>query len=109
MRSRRCTTSRGCAATRRRYAARAAALRSRGWDLPESASNFVFARPPAKPGVDAHELAGTIFERLKGRHIYVRYFRGPETGDRLRVTIGTSSDMEALTRALDEIEGEIAG
>ena len=87
----------------------AASLRSRGWDVPESASNFVFARPPAKPGVDAHERARTIFERLKGRHIYVRYFRGPETGDRLRVTIGTSSDMDALTRALDEIEGEIAG
>ena len=83
----------------------AAKLRARGWDVPESASNFVFARPPAAYGVDAHERARTIFERLKGRHIYVRYFRGPETGDRLRVTIGTSSDMEALLCALDEIEG----
>lgn len=82
----------------------AAKLRSRGWDVPESASNFVFARPPAKPGEDAHERAKSIFEQLKGRHIYVRYFRGPETGDRLRVTIGTDSDMESLLCALDEIE-----
>jgi len=82
-------------------------LRKRGWDVPESASNFVFARPPAKSGADIHSRAREIFERLKGRHIYVRYFKGPETGDRLRVTIGTSSDMDALLCALDEIVGEL--
>ena len=78
-------------------------LRARGWDVPESASNFVFARPPAEPGEDVHAKAEAIFERLRGRHIYVRYFRGPETGDRLRVTIGTASDMDALLAAIDDI------
>jgi len=79
----------------------AAKLRARGWDVPKSASNFVFARPPVKEGESAHGKAKSIFERLRGRHIYVRYFSGPETGDRLRVTIGTEADMAALLDALD--------
>lgn len=75
----------------------AAELRRRGWDVPPSQSNFLFARP-------VHRPAAEIFEALRGRHIYVRYFRGPETGDRLRVTIGTDADMSALLNALEELD-----
>jgi len=74
-----------------------AELRRRGWDVPDSQTNFLFARP-------AHRPAAEIFERLRGRHIYVRYFTGPETGDRLRVTIGTDADMTALLAALEELD-----
>ena len=72
------------------------ALEQRGWDVLPSEANFVFARPPQLP-------AAQIFEELRGRHIYVRYFTGPKTGDRLRVTIGTDAQMKKLLKALDEL------
>lgn len=81
-------------ATRRRFVAE---LEKRGWDVLPSESNFVFARP-------AHAKASEIFERLRGRHIYVRYFSGPKTVDRLRVTIGTDGQMATLLAALDEFD-----
>ena len=72
-------------------------LRSRGWDVPPSQSNFLFAKP-------AHRPAAEIFDELRKRHIYVRYFPGPKTGDRLRMTIGTDADMATLVKALDELD-----
>ena len=81
-------------ATRRRFVAE---LKRRGWDVLPSESNFVFARP-------AHASAADVFERLRGRHIYVRYFTGPKTADRLRVTIGTDAQMDRLLDALAEFD-----
>ena len=72
------------------------ALVKRGWDVIKSESNFVFAKPPA----DA--AAKDVFSYLKGRDIYVRYFPGPLTGDRLRITIGTDGQMKTLLDALDD-------
>ena len=72
-------------------------LRRRGWDVPKSQSNFLFARP-------AHRPAAEIFEQLRQRNIFVRYFPGPETGDRLRITIGTDADMISLLNALEELD-----
>ena len=72
-------------------------LRRRGWDVPKSQSNFLFARP-------AHKPAAEIFEQLRQRNIFVRYFPGPETGDRLRITIGTDADMFSLLNALEELD-----
>ena len=70
-------------------------LEKRGWDVIPSESNFVFARPP-KP-----LTAKKVFEGLKARKIFVRYFPGQLTGDRLRITIGTDEEMQALLAALD--------
>ena len=84
-----------------------AELERRGWDVLPSESNFVFARPPAKgrSGIlSASEKAATIFSALRARNIFVRYFRGPKTGDRLRVTIGTDNQMKKLLKALDELD-----
>ena len=81
-------------ATRRRFVAE---LERRGWDVLPSESNFVFARP-------AHASAADVFERLRGRHIYVRYFTGPKTADRLRVTIGTDAQMDRLLDAFAEFD-----
>ena len=81
-------------ATRRRFVAE---LERRGWDVLPSEANFVFARP-------ARAKAADIFERLRGRHIYVRYFTGPKTADRLRVTIGTDAQMKRLLDALAELD-----
>ena len=72
------------------------ALAKRGWDVIKSESNFVFAKPPT--GAAAKD----VFSYLKGRNIYVRYFPGPLTGDRLRITIGTDGQMETLLDALDD-------
>ena len=72
-------------------------LEKRGWDVIPSESNFVFARPP-------RNNAAEIFTALKGRHIFVRYFSGPKTADRLRVTIGTREQNDKLLKALDELK-----
>ena len=77
-----------------------AALVKRGWDVAPSESNFVFAKPPANgPAADR------IFAALKERNIFVRYFSGALTRERLRITIGTDEQMAALLKALDDING----
>ena len=75
----------------------AAELRRRGWDVPPSQSNFLFARP-------AHRPAAELFEALRARNIFVRYFPGPRTGDRLRISVGTDADMASLLAALQELD-----
>lgn len=70
------------------------ALAKRGWDVLPSESNFVFAKPPAPA------TAADIFAMLKSKNIFVRYFPGPLTGDRLRITIGTDAQMKTLLAAL---------
>jgi histidinol-phosphate aminotransferase len=75
----------------------AAELRRRGWDVPPSQTNFLFARP-------AHRPAQEIFDALRERNIFVRYFPGPRTGDRLRISVGTDADMTLLLDALQELD-----
>ena len=72
------------------------ALSSRGWDVIPSEANFVFAKPPPRA------KAADLFARLKAKNIFVRYFPGPKTGDRLRITIGTDAQTRKLLAALDE-------
>jgi len=85
------------AKVKRTRAATTKKLRSLGWDVIESESNFLFARPPAG-GPGAEE----IFLALKKRNIFVRYFSGPKTRDRLRITIGTPEQMQKLLSAITE-------
>ena len=78
----------------------------RGWDVLPSESNFVFARPPLKRGsgiLSASRTAARLFDALRARTIFVRYFKGPKTGDRLRITIGTDAQMKKLLSALDKL------
>ena len=72
-------------------------LAKRGWDILPSDSNFLFARP-------AHRPAAEIFAALRDRHIYVRYFPGPRTGDRLRITIGTDAEMDTFLSAVAALD-----
>ncbi|MBQ9436742.1 MAG: histidinol-phosphate transaminase [Lachnospiraceae bacterium] len=69
-------------------------LRARGWSFPDSKTNFLFARPPKG---NAKEL----FEALKRKNIYVRYFPAAETAEYLRITIGTEEQMQALFKELN--------
>ena len=71
-------------------------LKQLGFTMPDSKANFEFA---------SHEkvAAKTIFEELKKRGIFVRYFNKPRIDNCLRISIGTDREMEALVVALQEI------
>ena len=69
-------------------------FRKLGFTFPDSIANFLFVSHPACP-------AETLFEALKERHIYVRYFRESRLAGHLRVTVGTRKEMEELFRFLE--------
>jgi len=71
-----------------------AALITRGFEVPPSFGNFVFAR---------HSAARKLYAELKQRRILVRYFDLPGLQDGVRITIGTPAEIEALIGAIDEI------
>lgn len=79
-------------ATRERLAA---ALRGMGFSLPDSSANFLFAE-------HSRYSAKAICEFLKTRDIYVRYFSKPRIDNRLRITIGTDAEIDALIAALKD-------
>ena len=83
------------AAVKKTRAALIHELRRRGWDVPDSEANFVFAKPPLTT------TAEEVFEGLRRRMVFVRYFPGPQTGDRLRITVGTPSEVKRLLNTLD--------
>ncbi len=70
-----------------------------GFTFPDSKTNFIFASHRSVP-------AKMIFNELRERHIYVRYFDKPGIDNYLRITIGTPVQMEKLYRALREILAE---
>lgn len=75
-----------------------AALRGMGFDVPDSSANFVFAAHPGRSASDSCEY-------LKTRDIYVRYFSKPRIDNRLRITVGTDDQTDALLTALKEYIG----
>ncbi len=68
-------------------------LRTLGFELPDSCANFVFAE-------HKNYRAKDICEYLKTRDIYVRYFSKPRIDNRLRITVGTDEEIDALIAAL---------
>lgn len=73
------------------------ALGELGFSVTPSQANFVLARWSGTPD------ARTVFEHLKERKIFVRYFDAPRLRDALRITIGTDAEMDALFEALRDI------
>ena len=69
-------------------------LRRLGFTFEDSKANFIFASHETIP-------AGQIFQALRERHIYVRYFDKPRIDNYLRITIGTREEMETLIEFLD--------
>ena len=68
---------------------------------------FLLTNPNAPTGVlTAPETvaAAELFEALRRKNIFVRYFKGPRTGDRLRMTIGTDAEMDTLLAALATLD-----
>lgn len=70
-------------------------LKALGFSFQDSMSNFIFA---------AHETcpAGKIFEALREKHIYVRYFPKGRTNNFLRITIGTQEEMQTFLNVLKD-------
>ena len=73
----------------------ASELKARGFELTDSRTNFVLAKPR---GIGAKEY----MEALRERGILIRYLGGA-LADRVRITIGTPGQMDALLEATDEI------
>ncbi len=67
-----------------------------GFTFTDSKSNFIFASHASVP-------AEKIFNELKKRGIYVRYWNKPRISNHLRISVGTDKEMEALVSALKEI------
>ena len=70
-----------------------------GFEVLASQANFVFAKPSKARAID-------IYEKLKDRNIYVRYWAYPDIKDKLRITVGTAEQNEKLINALKEILAE---
>ncbi len=70
-------------------------FRKLGFVFPDSQANFIFV---SHPDYDAREL----FEALKEKGIYVRFWGSERIEQYLRVTIGTREEMEALFAFLRE-------
>lgn len=71
-------------------------LRQLGFDVPESQTNFLWAKPP-QPNTDE------IYAALKEQGILVRYFPKPGLNHRLRITVGTAEQNQALLTALQPL------
>ena len=73
------------------------ALKALGFQVLPAMANFVFAKPPA--GISAQEM----MQKLKERHIYVRWFSGARIREYLRISIGTMRQMEQMAAVVREI------
>ncbi len=73
-----------------------AELERRGFVVPKSAGNFVFAR---------REGAAELYQRLKAQKILVRYFDARLLRDGVRITVGTPAEISALLEAIDRLDG----
>ena len=71
-------------------------LNELGFQVFDSSANFLFVKP-------SDISAKALFEKLKERNIYVRYFNKPRIDNYLRISIGTDSEMQALIDAITEI------
>lgn len=72
-----------------------AQLRDLGFTFEDSMANFIFA---SHTEVQAKQL----FQALREKHIYVRYFDKPRINNHLRITIGTQDEMETFIGFLKE-------
>ena len=59
----------------------------------------------AAPSADAALMAKgkTVYEKLKTHGFLVRYFDGADTGDFVRITIGTAAQMNMLADTIKKL------
>ncbi len=61
-----------------------------------SQTNFIFAKPLKARAID-------IYDKLKEKNIFVRYWAYPDIKDKLRITVGTAEQNDKLIKAIKEI------
>lgn len=71
-------------------------LRALGFELPDSGTNFLFAE-------HGSVSAKLIFEHLREKGIFIRYWDKPRISNRLRITVGTDEQMDRLVAAVKEL------
>lgn len=69
-----------------------------GFKILPSQANFLLAKPP-------EDNAEYLYQALKQRGIFVRYFKQPKLEDKLRITVGTDEQNQILIQALSELSG----
>lgn len=74
-------------------------LRVQGFDVLPSEANFLLARVP-------HMTGRAWYEGLKARGILVRWWNLPRLDDKLRITIGTPQENDALLAAVERMSKE---
>jgi len=72
-----------------------------GFGVTPSEANFVLARPPGG-------RAEPLYEGLKSRGILVRYWNLPRLDDKVRITVGTPEETDALLAAARDLMEEDA-
>jgi histidinol-phosphate aminotransferase len=81
---------------KRQRQALAEQLRALDFEVPDSHTNFVQARPRTA-------AAAALHRQLAERNIYVRHYDSPDLRDKLRISIGTQEQNDRLVAALREI------
>jgi histidinol-phosphate aminotransferase len=76
----------------------AAALKELGFEVLDSQTNFLFVTHP-KYG------AKEIFEHLREKGIFIRYFNKPRIDNYLRITIGTDDEMSQMISQIKAFMG----
>ena len=80
-------------------------LSALGCEVYPSQANFILVRPPelaatAETSASARPFARVVYEALKHKGIFVRYFDQDRLNDKLRITIGTPQQNDALLAAI---------
>lgn len=70
-----------------------------GFEVLKSQTNFLFAKPHKAKAID-------IYEKLKEKNIYVRYWAYPDIKDKLRITVGTAEENDKLIKAIKQIQAK---
>ena len=77
-------------------------LKSLYWFTYPSSANFLFTQPKDAQGATGPEVAVSLFEYLKSKHILVRYLGShPLTCSFLRVSIGTDNEMKTFNEGIE--------
>lgn len=87
-------------------------LTRRGFDIPASQGNYLFAwrrGAAADPGTEGGTAAApdtsaeALYQGLKARGILVRWFDHPDLRDGVRITVGTRAQLEKLLGSIDSL------
>ena len=85
-----------CAKTAQTRDKTAESLRALGFSCTDSKANFIFAEHSKLSGIE-------LYSGLRERGILVRHFNKPRIDNHVRITVGTSEQMEALVAAIKEM------